>query len=138
MQRIKRFIVDFWPSMLTLGVVLYATLASDPMGADELPAIPHIDKLIHAVMMGGLLGAIAFDISRRDKRLPSRKTMWILFGCFCIFGLADEFMQSLPWIGRGCDPADYLADLAGAFAAVWLAPPAIAKVLKLKRKPASE
>lgn len=133
MRRIKTFIADFWPSMLTLAVILYATLAKDPVGAEELPPIPHIDKLIHAVMLGGLLSAVAFDMSRKSKHRLSKKTLWILFACVCAFGLADEALQAIPSIGRGCDPADFAADCFGALVALWLAPMAITRVLKLKR-----
>lgn len=133
MHKIKDFIKDFWPSMLTLAVILYATLAKNPVGADELPPIPHIDKLIHAVMIGGMFSAVAFDMSRKNKHKLSNKTLWTIFACVCAFGLADEGFQAIPAIGRGCDPADFAADCAGALIALWLAPKAIAKVLRLNR-----
>lgn len=131
MQTIKRFVGDFWPSMLTLAVIVYATLFPDPMGADELPPIPHIDKLIHAVMMGGLYGAIAFDMSRKRGCLPGSRMLWTLFACICAFGLVDEALQAIPQLGRGCDVIDLMADCTGALIARWLAPKAIARVLKL-------
>jgi len=56
----------WWPTALVVGVILYATLNSDPVGADRFPAIPHLDKLIHAIMFGGLFSAISFDRRRDD------------------------------------------------------------------------
>lgn len=132
MHKIKLFFVAFWPSLIVLAVILYATLASHPVGVDELPPIPHLDKVIHAVMMGGMLAAIIFDISRYRHRLPSKKTMWILCLCVCALGLAIEGIQAIPIIGRGCDPADFAADCIGALAALWLAPPAISRALHMR------
>ena len=60
----KRFVVAYWPSMLVSVVILYATLVPDPVGVDDLPSLPHVDKLIHAVMFGGLTGAVAFGFVR--------------------------------------------------------------------------
>ena len=64
MTRLFTFLRRYWPSGLCLAVIIYATLSSDPIGADELPLIPHIDKIIHFIMMGGFAGAIAFDYYR--------------------------------------------------------------------------
>lgn len=119
--------------MLTLAVVLYATLASDPMGADELPPIPYLDKLIHAVMMGGLLGAIAFDLQRRNcqRNVLTPATMWWLFAAVMAFSCIDEVAQGSMDMGRSYDPLDLVADAVGALVAVFAAPPAIRRVLRL-------
>lgn len=134
MITIRRFFIDFWPSMLVLAVILYATLNSDPVGADEVMLFPHADKLIHAIMMGGLVGAMAFDCQRRDRsrRVLTPRFMWTLFGIVAVFGLCDELLQAAIDNGRGCEAADFVADLVGEVVAVFLAPPAIFTVLKLK------
>lgn len=63
----------FWlPSALVVAVIIYATLFPDPAGADELPDIPGIDKLIHAIMFGGMAGALAFDYCRSHMLTPPR------------------------------------------------------------------
>lgn len=135
MRRIKRFISDFWPSAIVLAVILYATLASDPVGVDELPPIPYFDKLIHAIMMGGFTGAIAFDIARSRPRQERAEVlrpalMWKIFAAIALFGIADELAQEWLTDARGGEFADYLADLAGSAVAVFIAPPAIRKVLR--------
>lgn len=128
---IKRAIY-FLPTFVVVAIILYATLASHPAGADSLPHIPGIDKLIHAVMMGGLLGSFAFDWKRAnpDKRLtPS--FMWAVFICVVAFSIGDELLQGHLDNGRDADPYDFLADCIGALVAVYAAPPAIRSVLRI-------
>jgi len=40
--------------MVVAAVILYGTISSDPAGVEHLPMFPGADKLIHAVMFGGL------------------------------------------------------------------------------------
>lgn len=132
MNKVKE-IFDYWPTMLIVTIILYATVVSHPVGVDQLPTIPHIDKLIHATMMGGLLGAVAFDWQRNNRKeriTPSM--MWALFGVVLSFSIMDEFAQGVMNIGRSADPWDFIADCTGAIVAVYLAPPAIRQVLKVK------
>ena len=132
MNKVKE-IFDYWPTMLIVTIILYATMVSHPVGVDNLPHIPHIDKLIHATMMGGLVGAIAFDWQRnnRDERLTPA-LMWALFGVVMSFSILDELMQGMINSARSADPLDFIADCAGAIVAIYLAPPAIRQVLKIK------
>lgn len=133
MNKIKHFITAYWPSALTLGVVLYATLFSDPLGDHEMPPIPHLDKLIHAVMMGGLFGAIAFDRQRADKsRRLSRRFLNTLAIAIMAFGILDEIAQVSMGLGRSGDIYDLAADWSGVIVAYFIAPPTIRKVLGLK------
>lgn len=119
--------------MLVACVILYATLADHPAGADEFPAIPHIDKLIHAIMFGGLAGAIIFDRTRAYgaaqlcRRAMLKVCLWVALG-----GIADELMQHYLSDVRAGDHVDWLADCAGIAVAFVAAPPAIRKVLKVK------
>lgn len=134
MTKLKSFFLKFWPSLIVLGVILYATLSSDPLGADEIPAIPHIDKLIHASMMGGLVGAIIFDIQRADKnKIINRRTLILIASAVMIFGILDEIAQTTMANGRSGDWLDLVADWAGVWVAFFTAPPAVRKVLKIKR-----
>lgn len=124
----------FWPTMIVLAVILYATLASDPAGADELPPIPHIDKLIHAIMMGGLVGAIAFDSQRASMKsivLTRRFMLAVTLGVMA-FGVCDEFLQAAVDTGRSFELMDIAADWTGSWVAFFAAPPAVLRVLKLR------
>jgi VanZ family protein len=127
----KQFFKRWYPSCLVLAVILYATLASHPLPEDSLPLIPYLDKWIHAIMMGGFVGAIAFDWKRADRsrRLSFKVMMCIAVGVM-IFGAADELMQLLADNGRSGEWLDLAADIVGALVAVFAAPPAINAVLK--------
>ena len=123
--------LSWWPSTLTLAVVLYATLYPDPAGVDELPAIPHLDKLIHALMFGGLAGAWAFDYCRaRHLQRPPRRVMLIAALVSAALGGVIELIQDAMGLGRGADMLDFAADSIGCVAAFFLAPPAIRAVLR--------
>lgn len=130
-----KFIIRYIPTIIVIGVILYGTLASHPMMADDLPPIPHLDKLIHAVMMGGLLGAIVFDWQRahRDLRV-SKRLLWSVFFGVVLFSIGDECVQGALHNGRASDPFDLVADIVGALCAVYLAPPAVRTVLGISNQ----
>lgn len=131
------FFKSYWPSLLTLSVVLYATLWPDPELPDDLPLIPNIDKLIHAIMMGGLYGAIVFDTMRRLRREGSemslsRKFRLLLAFSIMAFGALDEFLQASLTETRSAEFLDLLADWTGTWVAFFSAPPAVKAVLRKK------
>lgn len=107
-------------------MIIYATWVPQPLEPETLPEIPGLDKVIHAVMTGGLLGALVFDTTRRQHWQPlSRRTMvWLALGA-ALFGIVDEVVQGLLPIGRPSDPLDLLADWAGVLVAYFAAPPAV-------------
>ncbi|MDE6704231.1 MAG: VanZ family protein [Muribaculaceae bacterium] len=131
-NKLLTFLKGYWPSVLTLAVVLYATLCSNPLGDQEMPAIPHLDKLIHAIMMGGLFGAIVFDKQRANKsKRVSRKFLNILTVAIMGFCIIDEIAQTEMGIGRSGDILDIVADWSGIAIAYFTAPPIVRKVLGL-------
>lgn len=125
----KRFISTWWPTMLVVGVILYATLNDDPIGADELPVFPGADKLIHAIMFGGLFSAITFDRCRDGRSIDLKPLIFTAAICFACGGI-DEICQSTLTAARDGDPLDFLADCGGILIAFFTAPPAIRAVLK--------
>lgn len=129
-----RTIITWLPSTLTLAVVLYATLYPDPAGVDNFPKIPHLDKLIHAIMFGGLAGAWAFDYTRsRHAVKPSFRRMLICALASAILGGIIEILQEWMGLGRGCDPYDFAADTIGCIIALLSAPQAIKYVITKSR-----
>ena len=130
MKRIKTFFCQYWPTLSVIGLILYATLSSDPTG-DVSIEIPHLDKLIHAIMMGGLVGAIAFDYKRAERqrqltfRFMSTVAAYVMVAC-----IADELAQAYLTDSRSGDVLDLLADWAGVWVAVFTAPPAVNRVLR--------
>lgn len=125
----------YWPTALVVLVILYATWVPHPLPDEDIPPIPHIDKLIHAIMMGGLASALMFDWYRgcRDRILSARAV--ILFTAAAMgFSVIDEVVQGLLPIGRPSDPLDLLADWGGCLIAAFAAPPAIRAVLRRYRR----
>lgn len=132
MNDMKNFIKRYWPSVLTLAVVLYATLYPDPLDDSTMPPIPHLDKLIHAVMMGGLYGAIVFDAQRADRSKSLSRAFLIAAAAGVIaFGALDEEAQNAMGLGRSGDGFDFVADFVGVAVAFFAAPPVVRKVLRM-------
>lgn len=124
-------ILRWLPSAIVIAVILYATLFPDPAGADMLPLIPHIDKLIHAIMFGGLAGALAFDYERTGlRKRPEPRVMLVCCVASLALGGAIELLQGAMGLGRGADWLDFAADAAGVAVAYFAAPPAIRAVLR--------
>lgn len=127
------FVRRWWPSMLTLAVILYATLYPDPAWPDNAPVIPHLDKIIHAVMFGGFAGALAFDYARKKPR--RRPGLLVMLWC-CLVSLAlggiIEVLQTAMGLGRSAEGLDMLADAVGVAVAFVSAPAAVAAVLRIR------
>ena len=135
---LKRLIAAYWPSALTLAAVLWLTLSSDPVpDVGDLALIPHIDKVIHFIMFGGLTGAIIFDVLRAKK--PERRrltpTFYVVLGIVMIaFAYADEWAQGAMSNGRSKDMFDFVADSAGIVTALLTGAPVVNWVLRLTCK----
>lgn len=125
---------SYWPTAIVVAVIIYATLFPHPVGADALPVIPGIDKVVHAIMFGGLTGALIFDYARSHGRTLPSCGIAVLFALSSILaGGAIELLQDAMQLGRGADVYDFIADAAGASAAFFIAPPAVRAVLRRGR-----
>lgn len=129
MNAVARFISRWWPTALTLCVIIYATMSADPVPETELFLIPHLDKLIHAVMFGGLVGAVCFDRARAGYSISRQAMLWVC-AAVCIFGGLDEIAQAFCTRARAGDILDWLADCTGVAVAFFAAPPAVRAVLR--------
>ena len=131
MKKLLRFLLNWFPTMIVVGVVIYATWVPKPLDEDTLPLIPGLDKLIHIVMMGGLVGSILFDYKRADRHreLKGRIVAVVTVGVM-LFGIFDEVVQGLLPIGRPSDWFDLLADWTGALGGALLAPGAVNACLR--------
>lgn len=123
--------------MIVVGVIIYATWLPHPLADKSLPTIPHLDKLIHAVMFGGLAGAMMFDYHRArmadGRHRPLSTRVVLAFACgAAAFGVVDEVVQGLLSIGRPSDTLDMIADWAGIVVAVFAAPPVINAIFRKK------
>ena len=114
--------------MTVVALIVYATVNDEPEGVELLPPIPYLDKLIHAIMFGGLFGALC----RAGWRLTQKTLLWIFVGC-SLAGACDEVAQTYLTSVRQGDPTDWLADTAGITVAYFTAPPAVRKVLRKEK-----
>jgi hypothetical protein len=86
-------------ALVTVGhlLVLYWPRAA------ETGDVPHLDKLVHALVFGGVLWA------GRRAGLPDR----VLVPALAVHAVVSEALQAWLLPGRSGDPADVGADLAG-------------------------
>lgn len=127
------FLKRYWPTLLVAAVILYATLSNDPMPDMDMPLIPYFDKLVHAVMFGGLCGAWYFDLYRAGHRLTLRTKLLVAAACAAAGGV-DEVFQSCFTAERASDIVDWYADLLGIVVAFFTAPPAVRAVVRRPRR----
>jgi len=114
-------IKKWWPSALCLLAVLWLTLAPDPVPDNDLPLFPGADKIVHAIMMGGLTATLLYDASRKGGKYPkpTKPRVILMIGLgVVIFSIADEWAQSAMNIGRTAESLDLIADITGILIAV--------------------
>jgi len=102
-------------------VILYAALNDNPIGADELPIFPGADKVVHAIMFGFLSVMLLLDYQRKHGwRETGSGVMLIAAFISSALGILIEFIQRWMAMGRGFDPGDMVADVAGVVICVFL------------------
>lgn len=108
------------PSVITILLILWLTLAPKPVGEMDVPLFPGIDKVVHACMFGFLTAVMWVDCGRRNRqwKFPSLRSTAILDSASMALGIAIEFMQHSMGLGRSLEWADMAADAAGCLCAV--------------------
>ncbi|MCM1005242.1 MAG: VanZ family protein [Prevotella sp.] len=111
-------------SLLTMGAIFWLTLAPKPVGDVDVPLFPGADKLIHAVMFGGLAWMFYIDLEKISRRRPCKGGVW---GCAAVsiaIGASVEWLQRIMELGRSLEWTDLGADAAGTVLAsiliLWL------------------
>lgn len=98
-----------------LAAILWLTLASKPLGDNEIELFPHADKVAHAIMFGGFTFCILIDWIRKRGW---RRCGWKVAVAACVIsiglGILTEFLQQSMQAGRSGDPLDLLADSIGS------------------------
>lgn len=114
-------IMKIWPkrwvaTALVVLAILYLTLVPRPLPDNDID-IPGLDKVVHALMFGGLAFVGCIDMARRGSnsyvRLP-RRDIRIAVLAVSLFGGAVEIVQEAMSAGRSGDAFDFMADAAGA------------------------
>ncbi len=118
MEKIKNFLEKLPPCTLTLiclAAILWLTLASEPLGDNDIQLFPHADKLVHAIMFGGFALCIILDWVRKRNWLGCTRNVAVLAAISSIvLGIMTEIGQQAMHIGRSGDPIDLVADSIGA------------------------
>lgn len=121
MKSVITGILKIWPkrwvtTALVVLAILYLTLVPRPLPDNDID-IPGLDKVVHAVMFGGLAFVGYIDMARRGRnrygKLPWR-AMWIAVLAASLFGGAVEIIQQAMSVGRSGDAFDFVADAVGA------------------------
>lgn len=101
-------------TILTIILILWLTLAPDPLGDDAPELFPGADKIVHALMFGFLTVMIALDHQRKYSWQPV-STGFVISGAIlsALLGIAVEFAQFHMALGRGFEIADMISDCIG-------------------------
>lgn len=131
MDGVKKFIIKIIGSSpkylltaLTLGLILWLTLARFDMDPDDMPSIPHLDKAVHFIMFGGLAWIATLDrITHLRAGVAAAVGLTAVaaaLGASAAGGLI-EIAQGSMTLGRSADLYDWIADTAGAATGAWIA-----------------
>ena len=100
------------------GLIIYWSLL---FSSTHIPRVPHVvsfylgfDKVCHFVGYTGLayLVSLAWTVHRPMTRPLGISNFLVVVGVLSFYGVLDEVTQ--PLIGRSCELADWIADVAGA------------------------
>ena len=121
--------------MICIAVIIYATWFPHPLPDNSLPGIPHIDKLFHAIMFGGLTGALMFDYYRSAPAWGRLGLRTVVAFCCAVaaFGAVDEVVQGWLANSRMSEGLDFAADIVGILVASLTAPPLIRVIISGRR-----
>lgn len=106
-------------TVLCVMAILYLTLVPRPLPDNDVEWWPHTDKVVHALMFGGLYFCAAVDLWR-GRRAPYGRRLLLALGV-ATFGGVIELLQGAMHMGRGADVLDLLADALGALLATLIA-----------------
>jgi len=93
-----------------------------PEVAKEIPVFPGADKLVHAIMFGGVVAALVFDTCRRTPDSLTRARTIVFLVISVVLGGAIEIVQAVADVSRSGDFYDFVADCIGAYVAFLTAP----------------
>ncbi len=102
------------------SIVYVADMRLCPRFFSWVAAMPHLDKVMHCLLMGSL--AWVANIALRHHRFSLSSTRLLTGSCLIgIIVAAEEYSQQ--WFpARACDPWDFLADGIGITLAGLLSP----------------
>ncbi len=122
MKRLFFSLPDWLLTVVVSVAILYLTLVPRPLPDVDIPLFPGADKLVHALMFGGLAGAVALDWARwRGVSVLTPCRLAVIALIATLAGGMIELLQLVMAMGRGCELWDFVADGCGAVSGAWLA-----------------
>ena len=120
----------FLPGIAWFFIVAILTLmpGRDVPQVGWLDRITGFDKVVHAVLFGGLV--LLFTLPLMKMQLSYQQKFHFLVRislATIVWGITIEFLQKYFIVGRDFDLLDWAADSIGVFIALWLS----VKILKL-------
>ena len=102
-------------SLVIILAVVYLSFFRPP-SPEELPTIPHLDKVVHVCMYLGLSGMLWLEFLRahRSDKAPLWHAWIGAFVCPILFSGAIELLQEYCTTYRGGDWLDFAANATGA------------------------
>lgn len=132
---LQKYLSRVYPGILSSVVVmaiLWLTLAPHPLPDSDVSLFEHADKVVHALMFGGLVFSLVVDrelcrqrryeLSGKLPRGGNLAGLLVIAVAATLFGGGIEVLQSWMGLGRGCDLLDFLADATGAFLSAAVSP----------------
>lgn len=110
-------------SLLVILAVIYLSFFKPPSLNSELLKIPHLDKLVHLCMYGGLSGMLWLEFLRAHRKDDTPLWHAWIGATFCplFFSGVVELLQEYCTIHRGGDWLDFLANATGVLCATLIA-----------------
>ncbi len=105
------------PMITVMGIIFF--LSSQPGDSLDLPDVPDLDKVLHAIAYGVLSLSVLFAVPDREyQKHPGRVSLLVVLFCI-LYGISDEFHQSfVP--DRMPSVLDVTADTIGAVIAAFV------------------
>lgn len=111
-RRAARVITTWWAATAVYAAAIFVVSSTaHPFGVQRLP--PGVDKVIHAVVFGGLSLTVWMALRSSAPRVSPIRLSVLALVTATLYGASDEFHQSfVP--GREMDALDVIADGIGA------------------------
>lgn len=111
------------PTIVVVGLILYATLDPNPLPNTRIILFKGADKVIHGLMFGALAFALSFDFCKKcfgKYKAVNVAIAMALISSLC--GIMIELAQEAMGLGRSAELYDAIADTVGAFigAFIWI------------------
>ncbi len=104
-------------SIVCTAAILWLTLSPSPLGELHMSFFVGADKVVHAIMFGGLTFCILVDVWRKKRfNQPSKIEFVYATISSVLLGGLIELVQGAAGLGRDAEIMDFVADGLGAVA----------------------